>query len=1012
MTLLAVAPGKFESGLRADGYAYRKEHRTGTLRQLPAVSVDLETTSLDRVLSDYYPTDAHFTCYIARRAGVPVRRLPRINKAGLAVLEAHGYLVTLEVLCADLDNPDHAAWQSPEHAKAGAERVAALLVSAVDEESKTERLAKEGSPCAAVYATTHGLRVIQPLARAVPVDRAEIVLRVWLAHLEAVGLSPDWSCADWTRCFRCPNVLRDGKPYRSPAIVDRSRPIEAPAGAAVVRPRASRSRALPVDAPAVSRELAPAWQPLAARLARPLAAHASDSGNRHAMSLSIAGALLRARVPAEQVPALVQAAVLAAGWPRDRAEEWFQSGVDTVLRWANRDPISTDLPEAVREELELGTDRRRAELAAAAQAAPRSSHDLAATTERLQRTIEEAPEGLTVIRAQCGLGKTHAARAVAVIRAARGGVRSRDSKTAISVPTTELALQVTNDLRAAGVSVLRLFGPLSVRGAHDGYECRFRASAAELAIGGQSVRAAYCTKCEHRNDCQARDGQDGEKEARVLVGPHALLPELDELAGSTGLLFIDEPPAVLEDEVFALDDLIAAEQALPEHFEGRYAAAMGCALRAVRDFAQYGAEEQPGPLARAFDLGVDPDLELAALEATGADSAHQAVALALGEKQHAPPISSSSLIASRRSLTLARKLGQASRVLRCVQWALTRPGVSATIYDRQGRRLVLTGVSEPLARALRGEASDGSAKTGRRVIVAAADAHLYFEAYATVVGYKPAFREFSAPDGAPIHRTMLLVRGTRSRWCGEDSGPIEAAAGWVAQWAVKHRLETVGVVTFAAKEAVVRRKLFSCAPDIAWQIGHYGAMRGLDRWKSFDGVATLGDPRPNMDHVSRELGGAGEEVGEKRLDRADDRARAELEQAHGRLRTVHRDRPGFALHVGALLPAGWREPIAFRRPPEGRPRRAAAEGLGELVTAAGGQRAAALAVGRSLSTVQRWLSGEATPQAADLDLLRRAGTERRPTEGAGGDPVRATYINLYVGDTGSVDIERIGGLTE
>jgi hypothetical protein len=140
--------------------------------------------------------------------------------------------------------------------------------------------------------------------------------------------------------------------------------------------------------------------------------------------------------------------------------------------------------------------------------------------------------------------------------------------------------------------------------------------------------------------------------------------------------------------------------------------------------------------------------------------------------------------------------------------------------------------------------------------------------------------------------------------------------------------------------------------------------------------------------VSRELGGGGAEV-EARYQRADEHARSELEQAHGRLRTVHRARPGKALHVGALLPGGWREPIEYRRPAEGRMRRPVTPGLAELVEAAGGQRAAARAVGRARATVQAWLAGEGRPQAADVDALIRAGTERRLSEDVGGGRERS-----------------------
>ncbi|WP_437498241.1 hypothetical protein [Sorangium sp. So ce1099] len=46
---------------------------------------------------------------------------------------------------------------------------------------------------------------------------------------------------------------------------------------------------------------------------------------------------------------------------------------------------------------------------------------------------------------------------------------------------------------------------------------------------------------------------------------------------------------------------------------------------------------------------------------------------------------------------------------------------------------------------------------------------------------------------------------------------------------------------------------------------------------------------------------------------------AELEQAHGRLRTVHRTRPARMLHVGNVVPGGWRD-AEVREPVGGRPK--------------------------------------------------------------------------------------------
>ena len=80
-------------------------------------------------------------------------------------------------------------------------------------------------------------------------------------------------------------------------------------------------------------------------------------------------------------------------------------------------------------------------------------------------------------------------------------------------------------------------------------------------------------------------------------------------------------------------------------------------------------------------------------------------------------------------------------------------------------------------------------------------------------------------------------------------------------------------------------------------IGHYGAQRGLDTWAGADVLVTLGDPWPD-------LGAARAEALALGLDPnawARDKARAELLQAWGRARAVHRTTPVLILHLGARV---------------------------------------------------------------------------------------------------------------
>ena len=980
MTVLGVAPIKKYRGVKAPGARLGQFGAPGMKpfspatydwrapRRSPDNTASIEAVYAliqhDDLLASTYDTDAHFVAYTLRLRGSALTHFPRVTKEGLEWVRSLGYEVSVETLVADVDHylpgspkPIRAPWPSEAVAVASAHRVHQLLRTC------------------AVYITARGLRVIQPLTSSVGPEQAEICVRLFLSRLEEAfssagllnetartGLVPDRECDDWTRCFRAPHVRRSdpGKApytYRSPAVIRVCEPVPPPAGEPVARARRERARPrMPGDvvfAPSPDKAFTSILDSLAHEFA------ANYQGARHAIGLALAGALLQSHVPREQVPAIVATAARLGGW--GDPEHHRGSAIDTVMRWSEGLSVAglSALPEPVRASISFVLTRARAERDAAPASGVRES--LAEVSRRLRAVILEAPIGVTLVRAQCGIGKTHSARSVAVERARRAGVK-RNTKSSLAVPTTKLAIQVTADLRAEGVATTRLFGPLSVAGAG---ACVFRAQAQALAKGGQSVQKILCSRCEHAATCGARGGADEQEDARVFVGPHQLLAELVESAGSEGLVFVDEAPSTLEDVVFPLDALIEAERTIETHVEPVYRDAMAPVLRAVRSWVEIAPVEATGPIGRAFE-----DLE--------------AVRSIVADLPEVAPLDRHSVIVARSSLPLASRLGSLSEILRAIWGAIVRPRVRATVYDRGGRSLAITAMNRDVENAILLSDRAGVALE-RRVVIASADAHLREVEYRALAP-DLAFHGFSAPDGAPIARTMIVTNGARSALATDDPRPIESAARLVAEWALEvPRASTCGVVTFLRHEQVVLRALRLAAPSVRWETMHYGATRGLDGWKDFDAIATIGDPRPNLDAVARELGGGGAEV-EARLTRADEIARSELEQAHGRLRVVHRTRPGRALHVGSLLPLGWPADVEYRRPALGRVRRPVTPGLEALVRDAGGQRAAARATGRSVSTVHRWLEGEGRPQAEDVAALVRAGLERRSAAAAGGVP--------------------------
>jgi len=160
------------------------------------------------------------------------------------------------------------------------------------------------------------------------------------------------------------------------------------------------------------------------------------------------------------------------------------------------------------------------------------------------------------------------------------------------------------------------------------------------------------------------------------------------------------------------------------------------------------------------------------------------------------------------------------------------------------------------------------------------------------------------------------------------------------------------------------------------RLAHYGAVRGLNDFADVDSLITLGDPWPNLGDVRNDVAFLGlEESWEARLE---DLCRAELEQAHGRLRTIHRTRPGRALHVGNVLPSGlgWGSgQIEIRKLEGGRPANVstiAPSEIAELVDAVGGLRRTAGLIGCSPASLLRYQAGIRAMPAQMIASLRQA----------------------------------------
>jgi hypothetical protein len=969
MPLVAVAPNRHGYGVESTADDWRAppgDDRNGRVCRPGVVGVETryEVMDLTNALAREYATDAHLVAYVLRDPrGASSLRQPRINKNGLGFVRSLGYSVTIEVLFADVDNPAHTAW-TPE-----------LLELARAQDAK---LATAG-----VYYTAHGRRVVQPLTRPVFVEDAEGVLAAWLRQLQALGMHVDEGCQDWTRHFRLPHVRRNGRFARAEIIeLGKMMPIDPPRPAPLLgRRRSTRAtidfaNALDTSASPLARAFEVAgW--LGPELGRGKRAALCPFREEHTIGRDFdSSTVIFGATPSTPL-----------GW-------WWCSHGHCTRR--TQDEAIGALPPAARTLLEDAAKR------APAICRVRELVSKEAARPLLEAAFRCAPAGASCVIAGCGTGKTEAAIEVACEAAETEGASKRapaGSKTSISVPTTKLSREVYERIRARGVAVRRIFGPLSVRREDGTPECAIHECASAFSRGGLSVPWELCegrgkAPCEFADTCKARGGTEGPEDARIVVGPHKLLSRLDGAAGKTGLLVIDEPPPLLANEVLTSEELSRCAEDLGRYFESRYAAALVVSLRAIAGWVQTGPLERPGPLADGV-VSVDPVLLELALDATGAESAVGAAKLAFDEPEEggprrstSPPVQRQYAAAARRALYIARAIGEASRVARIVWLALTcEPGGAvARIEERNQRRvLVVTLPDVQLREAMRREG---------RVVVADAGGRQHLPIYRLVVGYDLPVTEVHAGDGAEIRRTHLKRRASRAGWMRHGRLVVDASLVRSVDLAVSWLLEEpttarAALVTFKALELALRAAL---GEDVtaAWlamaqedesdrlrrrtpvleqavklfgrslqrlprppDMGHYGAVRGLDHWREHDALVTLGDPWPQLGDARWE----GELLKiphwERRLEEA---ARGELEQAHGRLRTVHRTTPARALHVGALRPGGWDGlGIDVRDDQGGRQRAASPEDVRAAVERAGSLRGAAKALGVGRSSVQRAL---------------------------------------------------------
>jgi len=537
------------------------------------------------------------------------------------------------------------------------------------------------------------------------------------------------------------------------------------------------------------------------------------------------------------------------------------------------------------------------------------------------RAALRSPAPLVVLRSTTGAGKSAELREWLTTEATSA------RPAAVFVPTHRLGEQTQSGLFSLGVSAARPVGVARVRlpvvQGEGSLACVHHEAAELLARAGGHVREELCSECPARKKHPQNGGEcpayaSGSTAAPVVVLQQPLLgPVLRQAAADleNRSADTDKPPPALAivDELPPLVARVpwaAAEQARKHNFAAEMAPA---ALEALGPLLAAIRRQAAAPLDRprtlrdllALDLaGVDLDKTLA--EARAIDGG------ALWQRSLPVRLARLSLAPDTRDHALARLAAVAAltELLRVIIEAAHEPDRLLLWPTEEGPTLAALA---PWVRQMRAFIEAG----GRvRLLDATAPVEALRRLWPEIELHAVEVR-----DAPHVRRRMLVWQhGARGRHCSPDRslladevrGPLRRlAAVAVEAGARKIGLLTHKPVADALRGWLTDREADPSKPAPAWcpdeleQLvdagaeilpGHFGAQRGLDLWAECDLLATMGDPWPN-------LGAAIVEAGVLELDAATwtlETTRAELVQAWGRARPVHRQGPCVVVHLGAL----------------------------------------------------------------------------------------------------------------
>lgn len=491
--------------------------------------------------------------------------------------------------------------------------------------------------------------------------------------------------------------------------------------------------------------------------------------------------------------------------------------------------------------------------------------------------------------------------------------------------------------------------------------------------------------CSHRDTCAAyaarREQLADLETADVMVTVHALAETAHRwlVDGPDGALaVVDEAPELLVASRVTADELRGAAAqvtarrsavARSEGWRGEQLVALAAGLAAVDEGATLTDAVLAGLRAtQGAELLADTDEQHRERVAAWAQRSGLTRAMR-PRRQHAPRPARRVVDHARSRAALPAGVVDALRVAGIIGRALAAehglaPRTLATVGTREhgaeagARELRVTATAAPLAALL------ADARIGRAVLDATADARTL----GAVLGCDVAVHHLAVADGAQVTRVFVPWSHASRRAClpegaegavvwSELRGPMREGLRLAAEQVPRGGrllavtwLPVVRAILGGHADPAVRADLADLAArGVTVEWAHYGAVRGVDRWRGVDAVLAVGTPWPDAGAIAQVCAAAGL-VGADR-DVGVHLARGELAQVCGRGRAPRRTRALRVVVVASVPPLGADGRWQVRELPTGRPRRDDADALAtaEGVTVS----AAAAAAGVSRSTIQR-----------------------------------------------------------